>query len=285
MKHITRIIGISMITNFFLALFKFIFGILGKSSALVADGIHSFSDLSTDVVAFFGSKLANKPADEKHPFGHGKVEYLTSLIIGVVVLLLGLSLIADSVSKDIVVPNIYVIFVSLFTILAKYILSSYLVHSGKKYDNTILIASGKESRADVVSSIFVLVAAVCMQLQNAIPMLKYADIVASIIVGLFIVHTGFSLIKENVSVIIGEQETDKENLDRIKELLLSDEAVIKIDRLTVLKFGPSSSITCELTMNGNLSLFESHRIVDNIENQIKSMDHRYKYITIHINPD
>lgn len=284
MKHITRIIGISMITNFFLALFKFIFGILGKSSALVADGIHSFSDLTTDVVAFFGSKIASKPEDEKHPFGHGKVEYLTSLIIGVVVLFLGLSLIANSVNRDIVIPSIYVIFVSLFTIIAKYILSSYLIHSGKKYDNAILIASGKESSADVVSSFVVLIASICMQLQGFVSILKYTDIIASIIVGLFIVYTGFSLIRENVSVIIGEQETDQVILNKIKAILLSDEAVLNIDRLTVLKFGYFYSITCELTMDGNLSLFESHQIVDDIENKIRIMDHRYKYITIHINP-
>lgn len=284
MKHITRIIGISMITNFFLALFKFIFGILGKSSALVADGVHSFSDLTTDVVAFFGSKIASKPEDEKHPFGHGKVEYLTGLIIGVVVLFLGLSLIADSMNRDIIAPSIYVIFISLFTIIAKYILSSYLIHSGKKYDNAILIASGKESSADVVSSFVVLIAAICMQLQGIVPILKYTDIMASIIVGLFIVHTGFTLIKENVSVIIGEQETDEKNLDKIRKILLSDEAVLNIDRLTVLKFGYFYSMTCELTMDGDLLLSESHKIVDDIENKIKIMDYRYKYITIHINP-
>lgn len=284
MKHITRVIKASVITNFFLALSKFIFGILGRSSALVADGIHSFSDLATDVVAFVGSKLANKPADEKHPFGHGKIEYLTSLIIGVVVLILGLSLIAGSMNRDIVTPSIYVIFISLFTIIAKYILASYLVHSGKKYDNAILIASGKESSADVISSFVVLVAAICMQLQSIAPILKYTDIVASIIVGLFIVHTGFSLIKENISVIIGEQETDEEHLEKIRAILLSDSNVVKIDRLTVLKFGYACSITCELTMDGNLSLAESHKIVDNIENQIRTMDCRYKYVTIHINP-
>lgn len=284
MKHITRIIRISMITNFFLALFKFIFGILGRSSALVADGIHSFSDLSTDVVAYFGSKLASKPADEKHPFGHGKVEYLTSLAIGVVILFLGISLIAGSMNREIVIPSVYVIFVSLFTIIAKYILSSYLVHSGKKYDNAILIASGKESSVDVISSLVVLVAAVCMQLQSSIPIMKYTDIVASVVVGILIIHTGFSLIRENVSVIIGEQETDQENLDKIRTIMLSDEAILNIDRLTVLKFGYSCSITCELTMNGNLSLLESHQIVDEIENKIKTMDYRYKYITIHINP-
>lgn len=284
MKNITRSIRISMITNLFLSLFKFITGIIGSSNALIADGIHSFSDLSTDVVALFGNKLASKPADEKHPFGHGKIEYLTSLSIGICVLLLGISLIIESVNRGVVTPSLYVVFVSLFTIVVKYILSSYLIRCGKKYDNTILVASGKESRADVVSSVFVLISVVCMQLQTLIPIMKYADIITSIIVGLFIVRTGIILIKENASVIIGEQETDEETLNRIREILLDDEAVIKVDRLTVMKFGYSFSITCELGMDGGLSLSESHEVVDNIENTIKLMDSRYEYITIHVNP-
>jgi len=284
MKNITRVIRISMVTNLFLSLFKFIFGLIGKSSALVADGIHSLSDLSTDVVALVGSKLASKPADEKHPFGHGKVEYLTSLIIGIIVLLLGLSLIAGNINNEIVIPSFYVIFVSLFTIISKYILARYLIYSGKKYDNVVLIASGKESSADVVSSFVVLISAICMQLQSSFSILKYTDIVASIIVGLFIVHTGFSLVKDNVSSIIGEQETNEDKLDKIRDIILSDKSILNIDRLNVLKFGYSYSITCELTMDGNLSLLESHRIVDNIEKKIKVMDCRYEYITIHINP-
>ena len=285
MKHVTRIIGISMITNFFLSLFKLVSGILGNSSALVADGVHSFSDLSTDVVALFGNKMASKPADEKHPYGHGKAEYLTSLIIGVVVLILGITLICDCLKRDIITPNTYVVFVSLFTIVTKYILSSYLIHSGKKYSNAILIASGKESSADVISSIVVLLASICMQLSPFVPIFKYADILASIIVGLFIIRTGISLVKENVSVILGEQETDEETLGKIKEIILSNPKIIYIDRLNVLKFGYTCNITCELTMNGDLSLRESHQIVDDVENKIKEMNARYKYITIHINPD
>ena len=284
MKPITRIIKISIITNFFLALFKFIFGIFGKSSALIADGVHSFSDLSTDIVAFFGSKFASKPADEKHPFGHGKLEYLTSLMIGVVVLFIGFSLISGSMHRDFITPSMYVIFVSLFTIIAKYILSSYLIHTGQKYDNSILLASGKESRADVVSSVVVLVAGICMQLQSICSLFKYADIVASVIVGIFIVHTGFCLIKDNVSVIIGEQETDEEILQKIRDIIVSDGSVLNIDRLNVLKFGCSCSIICELSMDGDLSLRESHKVADDIETKIRDLDQRYQYITIHVNP-
>lgn len=284
MKSITSIIRISIITNFFLAIVKFIFGIFGKSGALVADGIHSFSDLSTDLVAYIGSKLASKPADEKHPFGHGKIEYLTSLIIGFVILVVGLSLIFDSTTREVVIPSYYVVFVSLFTIIVKYILSSYLIKFGKKYDNNVLIASGKESSADVISSIVVLVAGVFMQFSYIFPILKYTDTVASIIVGLFIVHAGFSIVKENISVIIGEQVTDEENLEKIRNLILIDKNVENIDSLIVLKFGYFCSITCELSMNGDLSLFEAHNVIDNIENKIKEMDDKYQYVTIHINP-
>ena len=284
MKHITRSIKISMITNLFLSLFKFVVGIVGNSSSLIADGIHSFSDLSTDVVALIGNKLASKPADDKHPFGHGKIEYLTSLSIGVFVLLLGITLIMESLDRGVVIPSVYVIFASLFTIIVKYILSSYLIRCGKKYSNTILVASGKESRADVVSSIFVLISVVCMQLQKVISIMKYADIITSIIVGIFIIRTGILLIKENASVIIGEQETDEEILNEIKNVLLENTAVHCVDRLIVMKFGYSFSITCELVMDGKLSLFESHKVVDNIENKIKLMDSRYEYITIHVNP-
>jgi len=93
------------------------------------------------------------------------------------------------------------------------------------------------------------------------------------------------LIKENVSVILGEQEIDEKILGEIKTLILSEKQIIKIDRLNVLKFGYLCSITCELVMNGDLSLREVHQIVDDIENKIKKINSRYKYITIHVNPN
>lgn len=285
MKHIIHIIRTSLITNFLLSIFKLIIGVLGKSNALIADGIHSFSDLATDIVALFGSKFASKPADEKHPFGHGKLEYLTSLCIGVVVLLVGFSLISKSTNTTVVVPSMYVVFASLFTIIVKFALARHLINSGKKYDNTVLIASGKESRADVISSLVVLFAGIGMQLSSYVSILKYSDIVASIIVGIFIVHTGFVLIKENVSVIIGEQETNEENLEKLRSIILSDKNILKIDRLNVLKFGYYYSVMCEIAMDENMPLGKCHEIIDCIEEEIKYSDDRYHYVIIHVNPE
>jgi cation diffusion facilitator family transporter len=151
MKKENKVMLTSMIVNSFLSIIKIIVGIVGKSSSLIADGIHSFSDLFTDVFAIFGNLLSRKPADEKHPFGHGKLEYLTSIGIGLVILFVGFSIIYNSYDNKIVIPSILVVLVSLFTIVSKYLLASYITRKGKEYKNNILISSGRESSMDVLS--------------------------------------------------------------------------------------------------------------------------------------
>lgn len=284
MNNISNIMKVSFITNFLLSIFKVIGGILGKSNALIADGIHSFSDLFTDVVAIFGSGFSNKPADLKHPYGHGKLEYLTSILIGVIVIIIGLTLIGNVSKSEIIIPSFLVIIVSLITIISKYILSNYLIQKGKLYKNNILIASGKESKADVISSVVVLISSILMQFSDYIVLFKYTDKIASIIVGLFIIRTGFNIVKENSSVIIGEQETDLEEIESIKKIILNSKLILKIDDLVLLKFGYCYKITADVCMDGNLSLKEAHDEVDKIEKIIKMSDNRAKYITIHINP-
>ncbi len=220
MYKITKVMVISFITNAFLSLIKIIFGFLGASSALIADGVHSFSDLSTDVIAILGDFFSRKPADKKHPYGHGKLEYLTSIFIGVIIIILGLTIISTSINKGIVIPNALVIWVSIFTIISKLILSNYILKKGYEYENNILVASGKESRMDVISSVIVLMSIVLMQFD--VKILNYADIVASLIVGLFIIKVGFDILTENVSDILGEQETNKDYLNRINKIVMKN---------------------------------------------------------------
>lgn len=284
MEKVSKIMFVSVFTNLMLAIIKMIFGFIGKSSALLADGIHSLSDLITDFFAIIGSKLSEKPADSKHPYGHGKLEYLTSIVISIVVLTLGITLIMNSFQKEIVIPDMIVIAVSIFTIIAKFILSSYIINKGKKYQNNILISSGYESRTDVISSIVVLVSIILMQLSNYFEILKYADILATIIVGLLIIKIGYSLLKENLSLLLDEQVTNEEYLLDLKKIILKEESVITIDDLIIIKLGPCYKLVLEITMDKTKSLKEVHQVLDELEKRMKEYDSKIKYVTIHANP-
>ena len=284
MNKVSVIMGFSFITNVLLAAIKIIIGFIFKSGALFADGIHSFSDLITDVIAIVGDFIARKPADLKHPFGHGKLEYLTSFIIGIIILVLGFSIISNSFNREIVIPSVLVIIVSIFTIILKYLLSSFLINKGKKLKNNILVASGKESSTDVLSSIVVLISSILMLLSENIHIFRYADICATIIVGIFIVRVGFLIIKENVSILIGECETNPEVLDELNNIILSYKQIIKIDSISLLKYGPYYKLICEVSIDGNLSFYDAHSIVHKLEDKIKEKIERIKYVTIHANP-
>lgn len=274
----------SMFTNIFLAIFKIIIGLIGKSSALIADGLHSFSDLITDVFAIIGSYFSKKPADLKHPYGHGKLEYVTSLVIGLVIILLGLTIIYSSVKREIVIPSMIVVIVSIITIIAKLLLSTYVIKMGKKYKNSILISSGYESSADVISSIVVLVAAILMQLSDKFKFLGYSDIIATIIVGILIIRIGYNVLRENISIMLGEQETDSEYLEKIKKVILDNNEVKSIDSLVLLKYGPYYKLISEISMDATEKLKNVHNNLDIIEKNIEEFDDKVRYITIHVNP-
>lgn len=284
MKKFNNIMRISVVTNSLLSIFKIIMGYIGKSSALIADGIHSFSDLLTDFFAMIGNYIAGKPADKKHPFGHGRLEYITSCGIGLVVLIIGFSLIKKSMSSSICIPSLLVIVVSFITILVKYFLSFYLIKMGKIYNNNILISSGKESRADVYSSIVVLISSILVQFSNKINIFSYSDVVATIIVGIFIIRTGFLIIKENLSVLIGEQESNGDILGELKNFILDDKNICSLDDLVMIKYGAYFKIIIEVSMESDLSLEQAHNNAHMLQNNIMKQYKWAKYITIHINP-
>lgn len=284
MDQVTKVMMASMSTNIFLSIIKIIVGIIGNSSALIADGMHSFSDLSTDLVAIIGNFLSKKPADEKHPYGHGKIEYITSIIISFVILILGISIIYGVFKKEIVIPSIVVALISFITILVKLILSRYMIRKGKEYKNNILLASGYESSTDVISSVVVFVSVLIMQLASIISIFKYADMMATILVGLFILKIGFDILKENMSTILEEQETDTKYLNSLKELILKTNEIRHIDHLMVLKYGSYYKLIAEVSVEPKISIMEAHKYVHEAENRLRNFDARIAYVTIHVNP-
>lgn len=280
-----KVMFVSVISNISLTLVKIVAGILGNSGALVADGIHSLSDLITDFVAIVGNVLSRKKPNKKHPLGYGQVEYLASIFMGGIVLMIGFFIISGAFNDTIDVPDIVTLLVTGVVIAIKIFTSYYIYKKGKEYDNSILIASGNEGKAGVVSSIIVYFSIVLMLLSDRFKVLKYADLVAIIIVGIFVVHIGYKIVRSNVSSMLGRQVEDKEFIKSVKDIILNTENVVKIDKFHLLKYGPYYKLFLEVTLPKDISVEESRIIINEFEKNIAKFDSRINYINTEINPE
>lgn len=281
MKKITKVLIHSFITNTILALVKIVSGIIGASGALIADGVHSLSDTLTDVFAILGHKLSMKPADNEHPFGHGKMEYITCIVIGLVIMTMGLTIIYNGIFNKPIIPNILTAVIGMIVIVAKLILSRYILNRGKKYDSNILIASGKESFTDVISSIVVLISILFSQLGG---ILIYADTFAMIIIGILVLKIAYNILSENFSSLLGKQVTDPDYIKTLEEIIYMEPEVKGIDTLIILKYGPIYQLNLEVSMDENIILKDAHDVLDKIEDNLKKHDSKIVHIIIHVSP-
>lgn len=284
MEKVTKVLVKSLIVNILLTLTKFVFGIIYKSKVLVADGIHSLSDLATDVVSIYGSKLSLKPADNEHPYGHGKIEYLTSIVIGAVILALALSLLGNSLNAKTTITSNMVLYVTIFTILAKYLISRYILSKGVKYKSNLLVASGKESRSDVISSAIVIVTYFLSKLSSYSKIFLYSDTIGTFIIGLIILKTAYRILKENIVSILGEIEQDEEYLDKIREIILENSEVVNIEELNIIKYGHYYQANITINMDSDVTLEDACLVSDRIKKKLINKKTRISYAKISINP-
>ena len=284
MEKVTKVLVKSLIVNILLTLTKFVFGIIYKSKVLVADGIHSLSDLATDVVSIYGSKLSLKPADNEHPYGHGKIEYLTSIVIGAVILALALSLLGNSLNAKTTIISNMVLYVTIFTILAKYLISRYILSKGVKYKSNLLVASGKESRSDVISSAIVIVTYFLSKLSSYSKIFLYSDTIGTFIIGLIILKTAYRILKENIVSILGEIEQDEEYLDKIREIILENSEVVNIEELNIIKYGHYYQANITINMDSDVTLEDACLVSDRIKKKLINKKTRISYAKISINP-
>lgn len=284
MEKATKVLVKSLIVNILLTLTKFVFGLIYKSKVLVADGIHSLSDLATDIVSIYGSKLSLKPADTEHPYGHGKIEYLTSIVIGAVILALALSLLGNSLNAKNTIASNMVLYVTIFTILAKYLISRYILSKGVKYKSNLLVASGKESRSDVISSAIVIVTYFLSKLSSYSKIFLYSDTIGTFIIGLIILKTAYRILKENIVSILGEIEQDEEYLDKIREIILENSEVVNIEELNIIKYGHYYQANITINMDSNVTLEDARVVSDRIKKKLINKKTRISYAKISINP-
>lgn len=272
----------SFFINLFLTLIKFIYSIIFSSSTLLADAVHCLSDMLTDIVSILGSKLSTKKPDKNHPFGHGKIEYVTSMILSVFIIIMGFGIISSSVSRGKTNPSIFPMIIILITFFCKLFLSKYLFIKGKKYKSNILLSNAEESKYDSFASLIALFFTLISYLGKYNSLLLYADLIGSIVISLLTIRVGIKLFIINVNSVIGEIETDEEIVLNLKKLIIN-EKIYKIRRFTLIKYGHYYQVEVDIKLDENFKLKELYKIEENIKRKLKQKDY-IKYVTVNMGP-
>lgn len=280
MDKITRTLLVSIIVNIGLVISKLIIGFLGSSRALIANGIHSLTDMITDIIAIVGNNLSRKPADTRHPYGYGQIEYVTNIIMGLTILILGITQIFSAFSSNIDTPSNIIIYVSVIAMVVKYTLSRYITLKGKKYKSGLLIVSGFESKADALTTLFVIISALLSKLTVYNELYKYSDNVCTFVIGLYISYVSLKILKENAFDLIDKVEDNQELINKIKKKILKNIEIKDVTSLSLIKYGTYYTANVEIALNKNTKLKDIEEINKKLEKQLVNRRTRISYLVL-----
>lgn len=272
---------VGIVCNLLLFAGKFSVGLMAGSAAVIADAVNNLLDASSSIVTLLGFRMAQRPADQGHPYGHGRYEYLAGLLVAGIILLSGgdqartaVEKILHPVSAEFTAITFIVLFLS---IGVKLWMSFFFSKLGKKIQSTTLKAAAVDSRNDVLASGSVLV---CCALEYFFSI--RLDAYAALAVALFILYSGIKLTGETISPLLGKK-ADDELIEQISQLVLSHEQVLGIHDLLVHDYGPGK---CYASVHAEMSAKEdpvvSHEIIDHIERE--TMERMNVHLVIHFDP-
>ena len=277
---VTSIIGI--IANLLLFIVKLTIGFMTGSVSITSDGFNNLSDVMTCFVTVLGYRIASKPADREHPFGHGRVEYVVSFVIAVVIFTVSFELIKQGI-QQIMEPNEILFRPILMLILVLSIgvklWISYLNHTiGKKIDNLAMIATAQDARNDAWSTLITIVAMLLSQLKTTFPF----DGVATLVIACFILKSGYELIKEIIDRLIGKP-ADKELVKQIRETILKYKEIRGLHDLIIHDYGPGVKIgSAHAEVDAKMNVVKIHDIIDQAEREVG--DTLHVMMTLHMDP-
>ncbi|TDT68056.1 cation diffusion facilitator family transporter [Hypnocyclicus thermotrophus] len=289
-KEANRITIIGSIENLFLTIFKLFAGVIGNSSAMLADGIHSLSDFSTDFIVILSFIFSKKPEDKDHNYGHGKIETLSTAIISIILIYVGLMLMKTGSLKvysilngtNLSPPKSIAVWAAFLSIVIKEIMYRQTLYVAKKIDSSILKANAWHHRSDAFSSFGTFIGIGIAFLFGH----KWIifDPIASIIVSLFVIKVGLSILYTTVNELI-EGALDEEETKKIENIISSCNEIINYHDLKTRRIGNSIAIEFHILVNRNYSFVKVHDITESIENNLKkAFSNQHLYISIHMEP-
>ena len=282
-KYVTLSGIIGIISNLILCSIKIILGILTTSLSILADGINNLTDAGSSVITLIGFKLSSIPADEDHPFGHERIEYITGLMISFLILIIGFSLGKESISKLINKEvsqsiSIIIIIIMIMSILIKLWQSIFYRKMAKAIHSEALIASSKDSLNDCISTTAVIIGLILFKITSWQPI----DSILGMIVAIFIIISGLKMVFETVNPLIGTKPSQEE-INSITKKILSYPGIIGVHDLVIHHYGSCTTFaTVHAEVPSDEDIVTSHDIVDNIERDFRNelgID-----LTIHMDP-
>ena len=273
-----------MAINIFLTILKIFIGFIGNSQSVIADGVHSLSDCSTDIAVLIGLKYWNEPPDECHPYGHRRIETIVAVFIGLILCLAGIGLCYQAIEKfktgAFVVPLKITLLAALVSIIVKEFLYHWTMRVANRVKSSAMRANAWHHRTDSLSSIAVAVA-ISFALYN--PTWAILDPLAAFAVGLFIIQAAYSITKPALKELADQGATEEE-LKEIEKIVLAVEGVLSVHALRSRFLGPGLQIDLHIQVDGNLSVSDGHAIAGHAKRHLLEDGPGIVDVLVHLEP-
>lgn len=288
-RRIYRVTLVGFVVNLVLSFAKLAAGIIGRSGAMIADAVHSFSDLATDVVVIAFVRISSKPRDDGHDYGHGKYETLATIIISLALGVVGAGILVNSIRDIRVVvdggllprPGLIALVAAVLSIVAKEILYRYTVREGRAVDSPSVVANAWHHRSDALSSLGTLVGIACAYFLGQ--KWRIADPIAALIVAVFIFKVAFDLIRTGLDELL-ECSLPADVEQEILQIVAADPGVREPHNLRTRRIGASIAIEVHVRMDGAMTVAQSHALTVDIEHRLRARFGEGTMIAIHVEP-
>ena len=274
---------ISIAVNLLLTLLQIVVGFFGRSQALMADGLHSFSDLLSDFLVLAANRHGNRSADEDHPYGHARIETATTLILGIMMGAMGLALLYAAGSRlqhpqQIQQVHVMTLWIALTTLLAKELLFRYMIAVAKRVRSQMLVANAWHSRSDAASSLVVSVG-----IAGNLAGYAFLDLLAAALVAFMIVRMGWQLGYEAFSELV-DTGLSEEDLAEIRATIEATPGVIGLHELRTRKMGNQALVDAHILVDPRISVSEGHFIAESARSRILG-HHDVLNVMVHVDPE
>lgn len=288
-KKIYRVTFVGLAVNLALSGLKLAAGILGRSGAMVADAVHSFSDTATDVVVIAFAKISAKPRDDDHDYGHGKYETLATIFISLALVAVGAGILVNGIGAIRVVidggllprPGVVALVAAVVSLVVKEMLYRYTIREGRKVSSPSMIANAWHHRSDALSSLGVLAGIGCAYFLGE--KWRIADPIAALVVAVFIFKIAFDLIRTGLGELL-ERSLPEDVEHEILQIVTANPAVREPHNLRTRRIGATIAVEVHVRVDGAMSVSRSHELTVEIERRLRTRFGQETMIAIHVEP-